>query len=498
MKTRVMVAAALIWATSAVHAQDAKSVLDAAATALGAGTLKTIEISARGSDFIFGQPYDGNSQWPRFSIPGMTMTIDFVTPALRDDRRRQQVQNPPLGGGFQPLIGELRQTWLLSGAYAWDVVGGNPVAASAERDFRTAVDGRLAQVWLSPHGFVKAALAGSPSVRTETVRGARKMVVAFTAPNGARFQGVLNESHLVERIETWLDSPVLGDTKFEAIFFDYKDYGGVRFPTRIVQREGGYPVLDIVVSDVKPNVAVTIDVPAAIRQAGSAASAPLEAEKLAEGVWLIPGAAKSVVVEFRDHVVVVDAPETEARSLLVMDAIKKVIPNKSIRYVVNTHHHFDHAGGLRTYAAEGATVITHASNVPFYQQAWSNPRTLKPDRLARANRTPVFEGVVGARVLTDGTRDLAIYHYAGNMHNAGMLMVFLPRERILIEADSYTPPANVGDPPGAVPNLVHFAEAVERLRLDPEQVVPIHGRLATYAEIRQAIDTFGGSQLFGR
>ncbi|MGE3842796.1 MAG: MBL fold metallo-hydrolase [Vicinamibacterales bacterium] len=498
MKTRVMVAVALTWAASAVQAQDARSVLEAASTALGAGTLRSLEFSARGSDFIFGQPYDGHSQWPRFSVPGMTMTIDFVTPALRDDRRRQQVQNPPLGGGFQPLIGELRQTWLLSGSYAWDVVGGNPVAAAAERDFRSAVDGRLAQVWLSPHGFVKAALAGAPSLRTETVRGARKMVVTFKAPNGARFEGVLNDAHVVERIETWLDSPVLGDTKFEAIFSDYKEYGGIRFPGRIVQREGGYPVLDVVVTDVKPNVAVNIEVPAAIRQAVSAASAPLNPEKLAEGVWLIPGAAKSVAVEFRDFVVVVDAPETEARSLLVLDAVRKVIPNKPIRYVVNTHHHFDHAGGLRTYVAEGTTVVTHVSNIPFYQQVWSNPRTLNPDRLAKVNRAAVFEGVVGARVLTDGARDLAIYHYAGNMHNAGMLMVFLPRERILIEADSYTPPANAGDPPGAVPNLVHFAEAVERLRLDPEQVVPIHGRLVTYAEIRQAIDTFGGSQLFGR
>src|SRR5258707_785088 len=84
-------------------AQDAKSVLDAASAALGAGRLTSIEFSGRGFDFIYGQPYDGNSPWPRFALPNMTMTIDFTAPAIRDDRRRQQAQNPPLGGGEQPL-----------------------------------------------------------------------------------------------------------------------------------------------------------------------------------------------------------------------------------------------------------------------------------------------------------------------------------------------------------------------------------------------------------
>ena len=111
-------------------------------------------------------------------------------------------------------------------------------------------------------------------------------------------------------------------------------------------------------------------------------------------------------MEFRDHIVVVDAPETEARSIAVMDAIKKVIPGKPIRYVVNTHTHFDHAGGLRTYAAEGATIITQARNVPYYEQVWMNPRTIDPDRLARSGRKPVFEGVVGNRTLRDGSREL--------------------------------------------------------------------------------------------
>jgi len=424
------------------------------------------------------------------------MTIDYATPAMRDDRRRQQFENPPLGGGFQPLPGELRQIWVMSGNYAWDVAGAAAAPAAPERDFRPAVDGRLTQIWMTPHGFIKAALANGGTSRSETIRGAKKTIVTFTAPNKMKFEGIVGEQNLVERIETWYGSPMLGDTKFEADFSGYKDFGGVKFPTRIVQRNGPYPILDLTVTDVKPNAAVSIEVPASIRNAPAATTAALQAEKISDGVWMVPGGAKSVAVEMKDHIVVVDAPETEARSIGVIDAVKRAIPGKPIRYLINTHHHFDHSGGVRTYAAEGATIITHQSNITFYENTWRNPRTIAPDRLSKSGRTPVFEGVTGTRMLNDGAREIDIYHYAGNMHNAGMLMVYLPRERMLIEADSWTPPAAAGDVPGGVANLVHFYEAVQRLQLDVDQVVPIHGRLTPFDEVRQAVQTYGKTQLW--
>jgi glyoxylase-like metal-dependent hydrolase (beta-lactamase superfamily II) len=499
MKNSLLIALAVVAIPAlSADAQDAKTSLDAAATALGAAGLRSIEYSGWGSDYIFGQAYDGNSPWPRFNLPSFTMTIDFTVPSLRDDRRRAQAENPPLGGGFQPLAGEQRQIWMLSGGYAWDMVGQTPTPAAVERDQRTAVDGRLAQIWLTPHGFIKAAISGNATARTETVRGARKTVISFTTPTHVRLEGIVNQQNLVERIETWFNNPVLGDMMFEAVFSEYKDFGGVKFPTHILQRSGGYPVLDVTITDVKPNAAATIDVPAIIRQPAPPGPQPLRPEMISDGIWIIPGAAKSVAVEFRDHIVVVDAPETEARSIAVMDAIKSIMPGKPIRYVVNTHTHFDHAGGLRTYAAEGATIITQAQNVPYYEQVWMNPRTIDPDRLARSGRKPVFEGVVGNRTLTDGSRELVIYHHAGNMHNAGLLMVFLPREKILIEADSFTPANTPNDPPGAISNLVQFYDVVQRLKLDVEQVVPIHGRVTTLDEAREAIEKYKQTQFWAK
>lgn len=499
MKTSLLIALALAGLSArTARAQDAKTPLDAAATALGAAGLKSIQFSGWGSDYIFGQAYDGNSPWPRFNLSRFAMTIDYTVPSLRDERSRVQAENPPLGGGFQPLIGEQRQIWLLSGTYAWDMVGQNATSPAVERDQRTAVDGRMAQIWLTPHGFIKAAMSGNATARAETVRGVKKTVISFTTPTRVRLEGILNPQNLVERIETWFDNPVLGDMMFEAVFSDYKDFGAVKFPTRILQRSGGYPVLDVTITDVKPNAAPTIEVPANIRLAPAPAPQAIQPEKISDGIWIIPGAAKSIAVEFRDHIVVVDAPETEARSIAVMDAIKRIIPGKPISYVVNTHTHFDHAGGLRTYAAEGATIITQAQNIPYYEQVWANPRTINPDRLARSGRKPVFEGLIGNRTLTDGSRELVIYHYAGNMHNAGMLMVFLPREKILIEADSFTPAGTPDDPPAGLPNLVQFYDVLQRLRLDIEQIVPIHGRVTTLDEARGAIERYKQTQFWAK
>jgi len=484
----------LLFVAATASAQEARPVEDAART-LGATSLQTIQYTGYGSDFIFGQAYNGSSAWPRFNLPLYAINIDFAAPALRDDRRRAQAENPPLGGGFQPVLGEQRQTWLLKGDTAWDVINGVTAPAGLERDLRTAVAGRLAQIWMTPHGFLKAALAGTPQTRIEDVRGAKKTVVTVTTPTKVTLEGVINDQHLVERVETWISHPMLGDIVYEAEFSDYKDFNGVRFPTRIVHRSAGYPVLDVTITQVTPNAPFTLDVPEAIRTATPAPAAPLVAEQLSPGVWVVPGYSKSVAVEFRDHIVVVDAPEGEERSIAVMEAIKKVIPSKPIRYVINTHSHFDHASGLRTYAAEGAIIVTHQENVPYYQQVWAQPRTIAPDRLSRSGKQATFEGVVGSRTFSDGTRRMVVYHYPGNMHNSNMLMIHLPKEKILMQADSYTTPATPADAPGAVLNLVHMYQAVERLRLDVKQVVPMHGRITTFDEMRAQVEAHGRSQL---
>jgi hypothetical protein len=340
-------AAILVLTLPAGHAQDAKGTLDAAATALGAANLRTVQFSGWGYDYVFGQSYAGSGAWPRFNLPGYTMTIDFAAPAMRDDRRRTQLEDPPLGGGFQPLFGEQRLIAVVNGAHAWDVVGENAVMPGFRNDRQTNVTGRLDQIWLTPHGFLKLAATSTATMRTDTIRGAKNTLVSITNPTYGRFEATFNDQHLIERIDRWFGHSVLGDTLMEATFSDYKDFGGVKFPTRILQREGGYPLLDLTVADVRVNVPVALDVPANIRNAPAPTSLVGPPEKIADGVWVFPTYAKSVAVEFRDHVVVFEAAETEAQSIEIIDGVKKVMPGKPIRYLINTHSHFDHLADLR-------------------------------------------------------------------------------------------------------------------------------------------------------
>jgi glyoxylase-like metal-dependent hydrolase (beta-lactamase superfamily II) len=467
-------------------AQDAKAVIASASAAMGVDQLRTVQYSATGFDFALGQSYNPQSPWPKFINKSYTRSVDFQVPASRVERVRLQGENPPRGGGQQPVRGEQPQAQTI-------VVDGNtPWLQQLE-------------IWMLPHGFLRAAVRYNGSVKPQTVNGRRYNVVTFTGLNKAAVNGYLNEQNLVERVETLIDNPVLGDMPFEAVYSDYKDFGGVKFPTRIVQRQGGHPVFDLTVGDVRPNAPVTIAPPqgrggpgAAGGPAGGSQAAATPSEKIADGVYLILGGYASVAVEFKDHVAIVESGQNEARGEAVIAEAKRLVPNKPIRYIINTHHHFDHSSGLRPMVAEGATIVTHQVNRSFYERAFTSPRTLNPDRLSRAPRQPVFETMTDRKVMTDGNQVLELHHLAGNGHNEGFIVAWLPKQRILIEADAYNPPADANAPMPTPPSpyTVNLLENLERLRLDPARIIAVHypadGRVVTKAELVKAVGR-GGS-----
>jgi glyoxylase-like metal-dependent hydrolase (beta-lactamase superfamily II) len=148
----------------------------------------------------------------------------------------------------------------------------------------------------------------------------------------------------------------------EAEYSGYKDFQGVRFPARIVQKADGFPALDIAVTAVAANRPVDITVPTAVRNA-PAMQPTVNAQRLADGVfWLTGGSHHSLVIEMRDHIVLVDTPNGEARALAVIAKAKALMPGKPIRHVIVMHHHWDHIGGIRTAIDEGATIATYESN----------------------------------------------------------------------------------------------------------------------------------------
>jgi glyoxylase-like metal-dependent hydrolase (beta-lactamase superfamily II) len=191
-----------------------------------------------------------------------------------------------------------------------------------------------------------------------------------------------------------------------------------------------------------------------------------------------------VAIEMKDHTILVESPLYDGRASAVLAEVKRVIPGKPVRYVVNSHHHFDHAGGLRTAVADGATVVSSAKAKPYFERVLANPNRINPDMLAKSGAAVKVEAVDGKRVFTDGARNVEVYLIGQSVHADGFLMVHLPAEKLLIEADAYTPSAPNAAPP-AVPNgnTLNLINNIEGLKLSVERILPLHGRMVPLAEL---------------
>ncbi len=464
-------AAALVYLAMAgknLPAQDAKSVIAAASQAMGADDLKTIQFTGSGSEYSFGQAYIAGGPWPAWPDKSYTRTFSYETPGWRIERTLGDVPADRKGGGLPPGPA---QTVVLNANSSW---------------------AQQAELWSTPHGFLKAAAMNNATVSSQTKAGKKYTVVSFVAPSKAKVNGYLDAQNLVARVETWFDNPMLGDTLFESDYTGYKDFGGVKFPTHIVQKQGGFPTLDLTISDVKPNAAVSLQAP---QGAGGGGGGPQAAssQKLADGVYLILPAYAALAVDFKDGIVVVEGPQSEARGNAIIAEAKRVIPNKPIKYVINTHNHFDHASGLRAFVAEGATIVTYQTNKAYYEKIFALPHTLNPDRQSQEKKKVNIETVGDKKVLTDGNHTIEIYRLLGSNHNNGLLIAYLPKEKILVEADAFNPPAQPNAPAVTpVPaNTANLVQNIDRLKLDVDTIVPVHypadGRIVKAAELWRAV-----------
>jgi len=459
--------------------------LQAATETLGVNEVRSIEYSGTGSWFQFGQAPNPTLPWPAFTVSSFTASINYETPAARVQMERIQVVEP---NRVRPAPVQQRPVQVVSGTHAWNLAapaGATPGTAPTPQPQPAAVEERTAEIWTTPHGFLRAAAANNAT--SQPANGGSE--VSFTVGGKYKYVGRINAQNQVERVQTWIDNTVLGDTPIEVTYSDYRDFNGVMFPGKIVRAQGGHPVLDLTVSSVTANTPVDLPVPDQVRTFTPPA-VNVEVEKLANGVYYLKGGSHhSVAIDQRDHIVVVEGPQDEARSLAVIAKVKETIPNKPIRHIVNTHAHFDHSGGLRTYVAEGATVVTHEMNRPYYEKAWAAPRTLSPDTLAKASKPATFETFTDKQVLTDGRRSIEVHQIAGGGHNDAFAMVYLPAEKILMEVDAWAPLAPNAPPPAAPsPFAINLYDNIRRLKLDVRQIAALHGpRVATMADLQSAI-----------
>jgi len=453
--------AALALVSAGAARQDAASVLGDVARALGAAELRTVQYSGSGFAYAFAQNYRPDVPYPKFHAT-YSRAIDYERGLSREETVRTQFESPPRGGGGQPLYREARAAAVSGESSGW--------SAGA--------------VALTPHGFVRAAMRANPTVSARRVGGRDLTVMAFTARDRYRVEGFINAQHLVERIETRTANPILGDMPIETTFAEYREFGGVRFPTRIALRQGGFPTLEITVSDVRPNAALDLQAPA-----GGGAPARAEGHRIGEGVWYLAGTPEpnSQLVEFRDYTVLIESSVTEARALANLAEARRLVPNKPVLYHVNSHHHGDHAAGLRAFVAEGVTVVTHERNRRFYEQTvLKNPHTLAPDALAQKPRPARWVWVDDRYGMSDGVRMLELYHVP-NGHTANLLMGYIRQEKLLIITDIFNDfgEARPNDPPPGLvsPYYAALGDRVRQLKLDVERIAPSHGKGTVPAEM---------------
>jgi glyoxylase-like metal-dependent hydrolase (beta-lactamase superfamily II) len=473
MRTLILLlTAVLLFSPIAAGAQDGRAALEAVSKALGATVLKSIEIQGGGSFFWVGQSYAAGTAWPQFNVRSLTRVVNYETASLRDEMVRTRTLEPPKGGG--PYVrGEHKAVSFLSGDHAWNIVGDAATPAPmfvGERQF---------QLWSTPHGVIKAAMAGKGTVQGR--------VISFAVPGRFKATAVLDTANLIERVDATVANAVLGDMAVTVTYADYRDFGGVKFPTKIRQTHGGFPALELTVTEVKPNAAADITVPDNVKQAANVYSR-VQSQKAADGVWYVTGGSHhSVLIEMKDHLIVVEGPLNDERALAVVKEVRSLVPNKPIKYLVVSHHHFDHSGGVRAFAGEGATLITHDASRQHFEKIVAAPATVSPDHLAKSGKKAAVEGVKDRKVLTDGTRTVEIRQIAGIQHADDMLMVYLPKEKMLIQADAYTPPApNAAPMSPPSPFNVSLAENITKQGLAVDQILPLHGRIVPLAELHKA------------
>jgi glyoxylase-like metal-dependent hydrolase (beta-lactamase superfamily II) len=358
-------------------------------------------------------------------------------------------------------------------------------------------------IWTTPWGFLKGAAANAATVR----QAGGQQVVSFSpanlkSPSGQSYTvtGYLNSQNQVSKVETRVEHAVVGDLLVEFEYSNYQNMNGVQVPNRIVQRQAGMTTFDATITTATPNPANLTELltppppPAGAPGGGGppqqAAAAP-PVEKLGEGVFKIGGNYTALAIDMGDHILVVESGQSDARGMAVMAAAKQAIPNKPIRFVVNSHPHFDHASGLAAAVAEGATILTHRNNEAVLERFLSGPRTLGGDSLSKVSnrRTNVVEGIGDREVRKGTTGKVVEIHRIPNEHSDGMIVVYLPAEKVVYSADITV----VNPNPNQLGVVKSAVDALNKLKLDFNAWIPAHppnpDRPLTRADVMAAAAT---------
>ncbi|MGH7678810.1 MAG: MBL fold metallo-hydrolase [Gemmatimonadaceae bacterium] len=481
---------AVCLSATALEAQGSPA-LDAAARTMGGKdrlvAVRTMVLEGTGQQLNFGQNVTPSAQtmfevtaWKRsFDFANRRWFMDltrvpkFTTGNMNPQRQRSGLDGAPDGVAYN--IGNNDNMTRAGGA------------ASADRMWEFVT---------TPIGFVMAAYQSAVPATEEAAPNNRRRV-SITLMGTSLSMLIDSRTNLPATIERKTYQPMLGDVVLATDVSDYQDVDGYKVPTRFVQRyENLFTIGDIRVTSTRinadvGNIAATDSVRNIVVQAGQPAAPNIAVDSLAPGVWRIGGGSHhTIAIELSNQVVLVEAPQNDARALAAIAKARELRPGKRLDLLVNTHHHFDHSGGVRAAISEGLTIVTHEGNREFYERVvYPRAHTSTPDALAKNPKPLKIRAVGQTHVINDPMRTIEIHHVAGNAHNGNMLVVYLPAEKILIQADLYNPPA-ANAPPNAPPPVFPFArnllETIQSKRLQVDRVVGIHGNPVSFADFQAA------------
>lgn len=475
----------LLGGSTAASYKEARQVLDAGIKAMGGiealQAVKDLRRVGAGTGYNQGQ-----SLLPDAPLTTRAVEITTVQDFARG-RSSTEIMNLPTGG----IMNKTRAVLAGDSGFGYNLV--TKVVTPAAPG---AIAGAKAGLRRDPAALLLTARSRAETLRSlgdEAIEGKRNRVITFADSDGTQIGLYFDaDTGLLSKFDTLADNAVLGDAVTETFLSDYRDVAAgsakVRLPARVVTKVNGDVTLDLKYSVIEANAGANDDAfatPAGAETVPPAPTGPVTMTKLGENAYLVGGGSHhSLAAVFGDHVVVVEAPLNEDRSLAVMAKIAETVPGKPIKYVVPTHYHFDHSGGLRTYVAKGITVVTTPGNKAFVERLTATPHTIRPDSLSREPRAAVIETFTGKRVFSDGTNALEVIDIGPNPHVTEAVVAYLPREKAVFVADLFTIPVQGPFPP-VNPALVQFNDKVKALAV--EKLVPAHGRIGTMEDLKAAL-----------